>query len=117
MLRTKRCIPWLLAIALGCGESKSETPLVTTPFVDGDRFCVPEAMTVSLPPDRQRPIDPPLGKCGNYLGPEAIEQNTISCGPCGFVLDRAVTERVRATKPDACCYEVPSPPPPARAPE
>ncbi len=81
-------------------------------FVEQDRFCVPESMTVELPPDRQGPVSRAVGACGNYVSQEAMTHNTISCGPCGFVFDPDVTEAARAYRADACCYEVSSPPPP-----
>jgi hypothetical protein len=35
-----------------------------------------------------------------------------SCGPCAIYLDKARTDRERASRPEACCYAVSSPPPP-----
>jgi hypothetical protein len=80
--------------------------------VEQDCWCVPEAMTMELPADRQAPVDEKVGGCGNWLADAAIEKNPLPCGPCGFWLDAAVTREVRKRRPDACCYTVSSPPPP-----
>lgn len=81
-------------------------------FVMEERWCVPEASTSVLPPDRQAPVREPVGACGNFVDDAAAGANPIPCGPCGFVLDPEVTRRARERVADACCYAVSSPPPP-----
>ncbi len=98
------------------GAGDAAAPSAET-FVHDERFCVPESMTVRLPPDRQAPVRREVGACGNFVDDDALERNPIPCGPCGFVFDPEATEDARKRSPGVCCYEVSSPPPPDRPPD
>jgi hypothetical protein len=76
-----------------------------------DRFCVPEARTMDLDQGQRPPTDA-VGACKTWPADDAWAENTIPCGPCGFVFDAKATGRARERHGDACCYAVSSPPPP-----
>jgi hypothetical protein len=86
-------------------------------FVLQERLCVPEASTIDLPADRQAPVRERIGACGSFVDDATIDANPISCGPCGFTFDPAVTRNAREQVADACCYAVSSPPPPPPPPQ